>query len=70
MDCTIYVAKTKSLISCAVSAQLISIFVFAYAKSGFSHDAAQILSCPIFDLATFTYKHSKSLITVDKLQAV
>ena len=28
-DCTIYVAKTKALISCA--------FVFAYAKNRFSH---------------------------------
>ena len=34
MDCTIYVAKTKVLISCA--------FVFAYAKSRFSHDVAHI----------------------------
>ena len=33
-DCTIYVAKTK--------AKLICIFVFAYAKRWFSHDAAQI----------------------------
>ena len=42
MDCTIYVAKTKALISCpvtvAVTAQLICAFVFAYAKSRFSHD--------------------------------
>ena len=34
-DCTIYVAKTKALISCAVTAQLVCAFVFAYAKSGF-----------------------------------
>ena len=33
-----YVAKTKALISCVVTAQLI--FVFAFAKSRFSHDAA------------------------------
>ena len=39
-DCTIYAAKTKSLISCAVFAQLICAFVFAYAKSRFCHDAA------------------------------
>ena len=32
MDCTIQVAKTKALISCAVTAQLICVFVFAYAK--------------------------------------
>ena len=38
----VYVAKTKALISCAVTAQLICGFVFAYAKSRFSHDAAQL----------------------------
>ena len=38
----IYVAKTKALISCTVTAQLICTFVFAYAKSRFSHDAAQM----------------------------
>ena len=42
MDCTIYVVKTKGLISCVVTAQLSCAFVFAYAKSRFSHDAAQI----------------------------
>ena len=41
-DCTICVAKTKALISFAVTARLICVFVFAYAKIGFSHDAAQI----------------------------
>ena len=34
-DCTICVAKTKALISFAVTAKLICIFVFAYAKSRF-----------------------------------
>ena len=34
MDCTICVAKTKVLISCAVTAQLICVFVFANAKTG------------------------------------
>ena len=37
-DCTIHVAKTKALISFAVTAKLICVFVFAYAKSRFSHD--------------------------------
>ena len=41
-DCTICVAKTKALISCAVTAQLICDFVFAYAKSHFSHEVAHI----------------------------
>ena len=42
MDCTIPVAKTKALISFAVTAKLICVFVFANAKSLFSHDMAQI----------------------------
>ena len=39
----VYVAKTKALISFVVSAKLICVFVFAYAKCWFSHDVAQIL---------------------------
>ena len=42
-NCTIRVAKTKALISCAFTAQLIFAFVFAYAKILFSHDAAHIM---------------------------
>ena len=42
-DCTSYVVKTKALIRCALTAQLILAFVFAYAKSWFSHDAAHII---------------------------
>ena len=38
------IVKTKALISCAVTVQLICVFVFAYAKSWFSHDTAQIIS--------------------------
>ena len=34
------VAKIKALISFAVTAKLICVFVFAYAKCWFSHDAA------------------------------
>ena len=40
--CTIRVAKTKALISCAVTAQLICAFVFGEAKIWFSHDEAHI----------------------------
>ena len=36
------VAKAKTLISCAVMAQLICVFVFAYAKRQFSHDASHL----------------------------
>ena len=39
-----YVAKTKALISCAVTTQLKCAFVFAYAKRRFSYDAALIKS--------------------------
>ena len=46
-DCTIYVGKTKALISFVVTAKLITakliyVFVFAYPKSWFSHDAAHL----------------------------
>ena len=37
-----YVANTKALISFAVTAKLICVFVFSYAKSRFSHDEAII----------------------------
>ena len=43
-DCTIRVAKTKTLISFAVTAKLICVFVFAYAKIRFSHVAAQLFT--------------------------
>ena len=42
-DCTIRVAKTKALISFAFAAKLICVFVFACAKSRFSHDSAHIV---------------------------
>ena len=41
-----YVAKTKARISFAVTAKLICVIVFAYAKSRFSHDAAYMLAHP------------------------
>ena len=41
----IYAAKLKVLISCPVTMQLICAFVFAYAKSRFSHDTAHICTC-------------------------
>ena len=45
-------AKTKALISFAVTAKLICVFVFAYAKKKqFSHDAAQIMSVFIAKLS-------------------
>ena len=50
-DCTICVAKTKALISCAVTAQLICAFVFAYAKSRISHEAAYMCNASHFYLS-------------------
>ena len=38
-----HVGKTKALISSMVTAKLICVIVFAYAKSRFSHDAAQFI---------------------------
>ena len=38
-----HVAKTKTLISFAVTAKLICVIVFAYAKNRFSHVAAHIV---------------------------
>ena len=46
INCTIRVAKTKVLISFAVTEMLICAFVFAQAKIRFSHDAAHI--CLLF----------------------
>ena len=43
-DCTIRVAKTKALISFAVTAKLICVFVFAYAKSWFSRNEAHMMT--------------------------
>ena len=51
-DCTICVAKTKALIRCAVTAQLICGFVFTYAKSRFSHNEAQIMNVFMQELIT------------------
>ena len=45
MDCTVRVAKTKALISFAVTAKLICVFVFAYAKAGFLTTRLNYSSC-------------------------
>ena len=46
--------KTKALISCAVTAQLICVFVFAYANCWFS-DAVAILSLNVFTASKSSY---------------
>ena len=48
--CTVQVAKTKALISFAVTAKLICVFVFAYADCWFSPDAAHIMKNPYIPL--------------------
>ena len=40
----IFVVKTKALISCTVTSQLICAFVFAYAIRRFTHDTAHFVS--------------------------
>ena len=45
-NCTIRVAKTKALIGCAVTAQLICVFVFACADRLFSQAVAYRISTP------------------------
>ena len=53
-NCTICVVKTKTLISFMVAAKLICVFVFAYAKSRFSHDEAHLIGYSItFSGATY-----------------
>ena len=44
MNCTFRVAKTKALISFAVTAKLICAFVFPHADCWFSHDAAHLFA--------------------------
>ena len=53
MDCTIRIAKTKALISFAVTAKLICVFVFAYAKSRFSREEAQMVNHAHFIKASY-----------------
>ena len=55
MDCTIYVAKTKALISFAVTAKLICVFVFAYAKADF-------LMARLKCIYALTFEHKASFL--------
>ena len=59
-DCCIYLAKTKALISCMVTAQLICIFVFAFAKKNrFSHEADHMVPFLLQDPPPLTYKRGE-----------
>ena len=60
-DCTIQVAKTKVLISFAVTAKLICVFVFVYAKRLFSHDSAQLL-CRAAQICVFCFRICKTFV--------
>ena len=51
--CSIYVVKTKALISWAVTMHLICAFVFAYTKIRFSNEAAHTLYSEMKDLTQF-----------------
>ena len=57
-DCTIYVTKTKALISFMVRA-----FVSAYAKSRFSHDAANITEVGAMNLFTMRINEQRGIGT-------
>ena len=46
-DCTICLVKAKALISFTVTVKLVCIFVFAYAKRRFSHEAAHNCVCDL-----------------------
>ena len=48
--CSVRVAKTKALISFAVTAKLICAFVFAYADCWVFHEAAHISKRPVFSV--------------------
>ena len=57
-NCIIPVAKTKALISFAVTAKLICAFGFAQAKIWFSHEAAHMTGCK-----TTAYKYMAAIYT-------
>ena len=57
-NCTIRVAKTKALISFAVTAKLICAFVFTYADCLFSHEEAHLVTSQ-----TTSYGTSQIMLT-------
>ena len=56
--------ETKALISCAITPQLICVFVFAYAKVKFSHGAAQLMCHKIPVHIAKTNKGVSSLLSL------
>ena len=65
-------AKTKALISFAVTSKLICAFVFAYADCWFSHEAAHLLLKPIlyFRGANLTEKLLTGILNLDTKQTI
>ena len=59
-----YKAKTKPLISCAVTAQLICGFVFAYTNCCVCHALAHLKTGQIFFLARFPLRKSYLVVEV------
>ena len=53
--------KTKALISFAVTAKLICVFVFAYAKKRFSHNEAQLIQL-LYYLQNQQLRHNKTCL--------
>ena len=54
-----YVAKTKALISFAITAKLICVFVFAYAKIQFSHNKAHFSVILLQTITHVVQRHKK-----------
>ena len=62
-DCTIRVAKTKALISFTITAKLICVFVFACAKSRFSHNDAHLSRVLVHNLHSGANLHREQFYT-------
>ena len=71
MDCTMCVTKAKTLISCAVTAQLICAFVFAYAKTDFLMTRHIFHNCSktAYDIRTI-FSHSFRKLEAQKVITV
>ena len=60
--------KPKALISLAITAKLICVSVFAYAKSQFSHDEAQLILIIHFDEFPFHSQKTQYGNTIRELE--
>ena len=65
MNCTICIVKTRALISFAVTAKLICVFVFAYAKIRFSHVAGHIIPVATLLCAQNNYMKCQESDTIE-----